>query len=113
MGIPATGVPIQGKTVRIAYETLSKELKSEGWEVKLKEKLLTEQEILESNIILLNGIPIEDLLPNIRKSESCCASCGELLGAPTMCRAVEKDGQTFEAIPAAMIVDAVYRLIQT
>lgn len=52
-----------------------------------------------------NGIAIEKLLPGMRKSENCCASCGEILGAPTMCRTLERNGQIFEAIPAAIIVE--------
>lgn len=102
-----------GGTVRSAYETLVRELQPKGWEVTLKETLLTEMEIPESNNILLKGIPIEQLLPNARRSDNCCASCGELLGAPTMCRTIERDGQTYEAIPVALILEAAYQFIQT
>jgi hypothetical protein len=80
--------------------------------VRLKETLLSDQEIFESNSIYLNGIAIEELLPKAHKSENCCVSCGELLGAPTMCRTIQKDGQIFEAIPADMILEAAYRFIQ-
>ena len=102
-----------GGTVRAAYEDLIKELEPKGWGVTLKETLLTDQEIPESNSIFLNGIAIEKLLPDTGKSENCCASCGEILGGPTMCRTLERDGQTFEAIPAAMILEAAYLLVET
>ncbi|MDX9786050.1 MAG: DUF2703 domain-containing protein [Desulfobacterales bacterium] len=101
-----------GETVRNAHETLVKELHPKGWEVTLKEILLTENEIPESNTIFFNGIPIEQLLPNARKSENCCTSCGELLGSPTMCRTIERYGQTYEAIPAALILEAANLYIQ-
>lgn len=49
-----------------------------------------------------------------RKSENCCALCGEILGSPTMCRTLtlERNGQTFEAIPADMIVEVAQRFIE-
>lgn len=102
-----------GETVRTAYADLIVELKPKGWEVALKETLLTDQEIPESNSIYLNGIAIEKLLPDTYRSENCCVSCGEILGAPTACRTLERNGQTFEAIPAAMIVEAAHIYIET
>jgi hypothetical protein len=102
-----------GETVRSAYDTLVQELTPRGWKVSLNETLLTDQELPESNTILLNNIPIEQLLPGTHKSENCCTSCGELLGAPTMCRTLVRDGQTFESLPMDMILEAAHRLIQT
>lgn len=99
-------------TVRTAWEDLVKELKPKGWEVTLKETLLTDQEIPESNSIYINGIALETLLPDTRKSKNCCDSCAEILGAPTMCRTLERNGQIFESIPSAMIIEAAFRLIE-
>ena len=82
-------------------------LKKLGWNVSLTEVLLTEKDLADSNLVLINGTPIEDILPGSRKSENCCASCGNMLGAPAMCRTVEYMGQTHEAIPASMIMEAV------
>lgn len=102
-----------GDSVRSAHQTLIKELQPRGWQVTLKETLLTDEQIPESNNILLNGIPLEKLIPNVHRSENCCASCGDLLGSPTVCRTVIHDGWTFEVIPLAMILDAAYQRIQT
>lgn len=102
-----------GETVRSAYEDLVKELEPKGWEVSFTETLLTDQEIPESNSIYLNGIAIEKILPDTRRSQNCCISCGEILGTPTMCRTLERNGQIFEAVPAAMILEAAHRLIKT
>ena len=100
-----------GDTVRGVFEDISRELHPAGWEVTFKETLLTEKDITESNVILLNGVPIEEIIPNARKSKNCCASCGELLGAPAMCRTIEHNGQTYEAIPTSLIQEAVYQFI--
>ena len=110
---PVTGARDTGETVRAAYANLFRELEPKGWEVALKETLLTDQEIPESNSIYLNGIAIEKLLPDTRKSENCCVSCGEILGSPTVCRTLVRNGQTYAAIPAAMIVEAAHRFIET
>jgi hypothetical protein len=56
-------------------------------------------------------MPLEEIIPDARKSENCRASCGELLGAPTMCRTIEHDGQTYETIPASLIREAAYQLV--
>jgi hypothetical protein len=100
-----------GMTTRRVLAELSGDLNVSGWEISFKETLLTENEIPESNIILLNGVPIEELLPRTQKIENCCTSCGELLGASTMCRAIVQDGETYDAIPAALIRKAVCQFI--
>jgi len=100
-----------GEAVKAVVDELSREIQSSGWEIAFKETLLTEKEIPESNLILINGVPIEDLLSNARKSENCCDSCCEMLGQTIMCRTIERDGRTYEAIPAAMIREAVKRYI--
>ena len=100
-----------GTEVRQAVEDLRGELQPAGWRVSFKETRLTELRIAESNAILLNGIPLEELLPQARTSQSCCDSCGDILGTPTLCRTIEHNGQSYEAIPAALIRQAAYRLI--
>jgi hypothetical protein len=101
-----------GKSVRSAYDSLVNELQPEGWKIDLKETLLSDREISESNNILLNGVPIEQLIANTRKSENCCASCGDLLGSSTMCRTLVRDGQIFEEIPAEFILEATRQIVQ-
>jgi len=102
-----------GEMVKNAYETLQKELQPRGWSVTFQETLLTESEIPESNMILINGIPFERLLPDAETSENCCESCGEILGASTRCRTIERRGRTYETIPASLILEAVHNFIQT
>jgi hypothetical protein len=101
-----------GATIRGLLDTLAQELNPHGWAVAFKETLLTENQVPESNSVYFNGIPIETLLPNARRSDNCCTSCGEILGSPTMCRTIEQDGQTYEAIPAALIREAALNFIR-
>lgn len=100
-----------GETLRRAVQDLRGELRPRGWEIALKETLLTEKQIPESNAVLFNGVPLEDILPQARRSENCCSSCEELLGLPTMCRVIEYQGETYEALPASLIKDAAHWVV--
>ncbi len=100
-----------GEAVRRVCKSLSEKLNASGWDVSFKETLLTQNEIADSNGILLNGIPLEEFLPQADTSENCCASCGELLGSPTMCRTIEYQDKIYEALPESLILEAVYRFV--
>jgi hypothetical protein len=102
-----------GASVRSACEILAQELGPPGWQLALKEVLLDGDEIPESNMVLVNGIPMEQLLSEAEVSENCCESCGEILGTPTRCRIIERQGRTYEAIPVSLILEAVHNYIQT
>lgn len=92
---------------------LAEECRPCGWDIKFRETKLTEKEISESNIILLNGIPIEKILPNSVAGESHCQSCGELTAnSSTCCRTIESDGKSYESIPSYLIRQAVCEITQ-
>lgn len=57
---------------------------------------------LESNRIWINGRPLEDWLGAQTASSACSGCCG----AGTQCRSVALGGETYEAIPAGLIVRA-------
>jgi hypothetical protein len=101
-----------GATIRGLLGSLEQELDPLGWQVTFKETPLTENEVPGSNSIYFNGTALEELLPNARRSNNCCASCGDILGSPTMCRTIERDGRTYEAIPAALVREAALNYIQ-
>jgi len=92
---------------------LKEELASEGIEVTLTETLLPASRIEESNMILFNGIPLENLLAGISVSENSCDSCSCLTGEETMCRTVEYAGTTFEEIPADLIRTAALKALSS
>ena len=101
-----------GEAVDAAYRALAAELEPRGWCVTLRETPLTEEDIAESNTILLNGQPLELLLPGAHSASNCCASCGDLLGMPAMCRTIVHGGRMYEAIPRALIIEAAHRIVQ-
>ncbi len=59
------------------------------------------QDPLQSNRILINEQPIENLLKGKVGQSPCCEVCG-----PTDCRTMEIDGQIYETIPSELIIQA-------
>ena len=87
-----------GKALHKVVAELAEECRPHGWDIKFKETKLTDKEILESNIILLNGKPIEKILPNAFAGESDCQSCCKSTGSSsTSCRTIEFDGKTYRS----------------
>ena len=99
-----------GSEVKNAVNELTKELGSFGIKVVFKETPLGTDQLEESNKILLNGKPIEDLISG-SVTETPCSSCSTLTGTSACCRAVEVDNQQYEEIPAWLIKRAAYRAV--
>jgi len=100
-----------GKNLATVMAALQQELADEGVEVTLTETLLPASRIDESNMILFNGIPLENLLAETAVSENSCDSCACLTGEETQCRTVEYQGTTFEAIPKELILQALKKAL--
>ncbi|MBT1075332.1 DUF2703 domain-containing protein [Geobacter grbiciae] len=102
----ATGQSLEG-----VIAGLRDELSPQGVRIVFTETRLTEERISESNLILLNGIPLEELLAEAQASENTCQSCSCLTGAETSCRTIEFEGKTHEEIPADLIRAAAYKAL--
>jgi hypothetical protein len=92
-----------GETLRGVVAELNNSCCGERTRFELRETKLGRDGVPGSNAILVNGQPLESFLPDARVTTTGCNSCGELLGEPTDCRALETGGVTHEAIPAELI----------
>lgn len=92
-----------GSALREAIEALSADFARSGVLIEYRETRLDPFDIAASNGILVDGTPIERLLPDASVTHTCCASCGELVGAATDCRALKLGGALYETIPAELI----------
>ena len=99
-----------GANLRAVVRQLNTSLRSRRVRFRVKETLLQPDRLEESNSIIVDGQPLETLLPATRVTTTECGSCGELLGQATDCRAVTKDGKTHETIPPDMIQDALRKV---
>lgn len=88
-----------------AVQKLKRSLNELGIDVVLEKKILRPstflKDPLESNRIWVAGEPIEKWLSATSGQSRCCSTCGD-----SDCRTVTVDGNTYEAIPADLIVKA-------
>jgi arsenite methyltransferase len=111
---------VSGETCDRCYDTgenltqevkrLKRALQPAGVEIELIETILDDTQIPQSNIILFNGVPIEEIL-NIKVSNNYCDSCTNLLGTETYCRTVTYEGDEYEDIPAKAIRQAALKVL--
>lgn len=111
-------VEVEGETCDRCYDTgenlaneikrLNRALNPKGFEVSLKETKLGGEQVHHSNVLLFNGVSIEEIL-NIQVSNNYCESCSTLLNTDTYCRTVVYDGNEYEDIPAKAIRHAAYK----
>ena len=110
-GVTCLRCSATGITLAQVVAQLQQELAPQGVTIRFTETKLTEGEIPSSNLILLNGTPMEELLAGAEASENLCASCGCLTDRETFCRTIEFEGKSYEEIPEGLIRKAVYRAI--
>jgi anti-sigma factor RsiW len=94
-----------GEEVKKAVDTLTSRLSPYGIGVILETAELDmaawQADPDQSNRIWIAGRPLEDWLQGQVGHSVCCGVCGE-----EDCRTLELEGQTYETIPAALIVQA-------
>lgn len=111
---------VEGETCNRCYDTgenlnqevkrLNRALQSHGIQVEWFETKLDDTQISQSNTILFNGVPIEDIL-DIEVSKNYCDSCTDLLGTDTYCRTITFEGNEYEDIPAKAIRQAAFKVL--
>jgi hypothetical protein len=101
-----------GTSVKEVVAGLTNELVCKGITVVFTETKLSEEQMAQSNLILFNGILLEDLLGTATSAENDCQSCSCLTGTDTVCRTVEYEGRSYEAIPGELIRQAAYAALQ-
>ncbi len=100
-----------GKTINQVINELKEELKPRGIKIDFKETNLSEKEIKESNKILINDIPLEQILSDAKIDENYCESCSCITGTDAYCRTIEYQGKTYEEIPEEIIRRAVFKTL--
>ena len=101
-----------GASLRNVVVNLTDLVTAMGLEVTVTETMLSAEELAQSNMILFNGVPLEDLLPKTVPVETSCASCSCLTGKEVNCRAIEYESRTLESIPEDLIRAAALKAIE-
>jgi hypothetical protein len=99
-----------GMTLAAVLAEISTLLEMEGISVRMVETVLENDTVAESNSLLFNGVPIEELLEGVEVTATPCAciTCEE----DTECRALRYSGEEYEAIPPELIGRAVARALE-
>lgn len=73
-----------GTNLRNAIEQLRREHLLDNVDLEVKETILPPEQIEESNTVLVNGIPVEEILESsVTFTE--CSCCSDLIGEPACC----------------------------
>jgi len=106
--------------VREVVEEIKEALKLVKVQIEFKDVPLlneTDEELKVSNSIRftctdlgVKNVDIEEIVEGAAVNSNYCQSCSDLIGKKTFCRTVTYKGQTYEAVPKAMIVEAVLKL---
>lgn len=93
-----------GNTLREVLDEIEPLMSEKGIRIEVKETVLANEKIEESNMILFNGIPLENLIEGMEITQTPCASCACITGQDDVkCRAVNYEGKMHEAVPAELI----------
>lgn len=111
---------VQGETCDRCYDTgenlfnevrrLNRQLEPQGITVEVLETKLDDTRIPESNMLLFDGVPIEDIL-DLTVSFNHCDSCSSCLDTDTECRTIIYEGNEYEDIPAKAIRHAALKVL--
>ena len=101
-----------GSNIQKAIEEISKNPLYKNVKIAYKETKLKADKMPESNSVLVNEQPIENIL-NAKTSQNHCHSCSCLSGKATDCRTIEIDDKTLEVIPVELIKEATIKTIET
>ncbi len=97
------------KELQKAFKSLKKSLATLGIKVVLEKKALDPatcaKDVSQSNRIWVGEWPLEEWL-NAQVGKSSCATCCAELGSDVECRTIEIEGQTYETVPAELIIKA-------
>ncbi|TRO82554.1 DUF2703 domain-containing protein [Trichloromonas acetexigens] len=98
-----------GASLRRVIEELAR---TEGVTIEYQESHLLASSIAQSNMVLFNGVPLEELLDGAEVSSNECCSCSCLIGEDTECRTLLYQGKTYEDIPEELMREAALKALR-
>ncbi|MCC7555035.1 MAG: DUF2703 domain-containing protein [Methanoculleus marisnigri] len=102
-----------GMTLAAVLAEIRMLLEMEGVGVRVVETVLPDDAAAESESLLFNGIPVEQLLEGVEVAATACAcaSC-ESCGGDAECRTLRYNGEEYEAIPPELIGRAAAKALE-
>jgi hypothetical protein len=100
-----------GRTLQEVLDEIRPMLSAWRIRIRVRETVLPHNRIGESNIILFNGIPIEDLIDEVSVGITPCISCSCITGTDAECRALICGDRVYEDVPAEIIRRAALKAV--
>ncbi len=92
---------------------LARTLGHKGVSLRYEETFIPPDRLDEANMVLFNGRPIEEVLPDIHVTESECeVGCGPQEGI-IMARKLVRNGEEYEALPKDLLLEASVESLRT
>lgn len=102
-----------GMALRAILSEISMLLEMEGVSVQMIETPLPADTVGESDTLLFNGVPLEELLDGIEVTGTPCCSCSNTAcQGETECRTLRYNGEDYEAIPPDLIGRAAVKALE-
>lgn len=98
-----------GDNLNAVIKKLKNECASKNVEIEFQETKLPDSRMAESNQILIDGILLENLIPNTTTGVNYCDSCSDLIDDPEgcNCRTVNQGENVYEEIPPNLVKQAI------
>ncbi|WP_214021592.1 DUF2703 domain-containing protein [Methanoculleus sp.] len=101
-----------GMTLAAVLAEISTLLEMEGISVRMVETVLENDAVAESNSLLFNGVPIEELLEGIEVITTPCSCSCETCEGGAECRTLRYNGEEYETIPPELIGRAAAKALE-
>jgi len=101
-----------GMTLAAVLAEIGTLLEMEGISVRMVETVLENDAVAESNSLLFNGVPIEELLEGIEVTATSCSCSCETCEGDAECRALRYNGEEYETIPPELIGRAAVKALE-
>lgn len=100
---------LTGDNLKVIIKELKKKIHTFGINIEYRETKLTEANMDQSNQVIIDGMPIENLVPDTVVDQNYCSSCSGLIANPGSCncRTIKQGENTYEAIPKELIKTAI------
>ena len=87
---------------------------TEKCDCKVRETVLPDSQIEQSNQIVINGTPLEEYLSGAQVVQTPCCSCACLTGKDEAeCRAIDVGTDRYEAIPAELLKRVIIGIVES
>jgi hypothetical protein len=105
---------LTGGAILDVLEELQPYFRQKNITVWVREMVLPDSQIEESNQILINGTPLEEYLSDARVVQTPCCSCACITGQDEAeCRAIDVGEERHEAIPTELLKRVITNIVES